>query len=152
MLTDTQKASVRLYLGYPDYFRYQHTRLESVLNNLSPEAETLVSDGLTNLAAIEVGIANGAGSASTSAAMSAAGIKRVDEVWFFSPAEANSSGGSLAFKNLKAAGRYYVTRISIITGVPIYSDVFGTAGYLGDTFSGLGGGGNRRNGGWYGLG
>lgn len=149
-LTATQKAQIRLYLGYPDHMRYIHTRLESVLTNLSAEAETLVSAALTNLAVVDTGIATGAASAATAAAATAAGIKRVDEVWFFSGSEGNGQT-SIAFRNLKDAGHHYVSRISIITGVPIYSNVFGREGYRGDSFSRSGGGG-RRNGSFYGLG
>lgn len=150
MLTATQKAQLRLYLGYPDHFRYKHTRLESVLDNLSAEAEVIVADALAKLAVVEVGVANGAEAASTAISTTASGIKRVDDVWFFGPSDASSgSSGGVAFKSLKAAGRFYINRLSIITGVPIYSDVFGSQGYLGDSFSGLGG---RPNGGFYRLG
>lgn len=136
-LDATQKAKIRLYLGYPDYFRYQHTRLESVLNNLSPEAETQIADCLTKLETIEAAVLD--------SGTNTAGIKRVDEIWF--------ETGSKRAVEVRKTGRQFVGRISIITGVPIYSDVFGSDGYLGDTFSGLGGGGGgRRNGGWYGVG
>lgn len=135
MLTDTEKAQIRLYLGYPDHMRYQHTRLESVLNNLSAEAEVLVRAQLTKLETVETALLeNGT---------EGAGIKRVDEIWF--------ENGSIATTQVRKTGRQYVARISIITGVSIYSDVFGSAGYLGDSFSRSGSGG-RRTGGWYGLG
>lgn len=151
-LSETQKAQIRLYLGYPDAFRYLDTRLESMLNNLSAPAETFIGDALTKLAAIEVGIANGVDSSATAAATLGAGIKRVGEVWFFGGNETGSTtGGGFTFKNLKTAGKFYRTKISIITGVPIFSDIFGNEGYLGDSFSGLG----RRNsggGGFFGLG
>lgn len=150
-LSATQKAQIRLYLGRPDAFRYLDTRLESMLDNLSDEAIVMVADALTKLAVVEVGMASGADSAADAAASSGAGIKRVGEVWFFGPAEAAAgAAGGFAFKSLKAAGKYYRNRLSIITGVPIYSDVFGTEGYLGDSYSGLG----RRTGGggFFGLG
>lgn len=130
-LTDTQKAQIRLYLGYPDGFRFKHTRLESVLDNLSPEAETLIGTLLTNLATIEARIL--AGATNTSLSVMMAGLKRVDEIWF-ETGTTKSSTVNAGFQNLKDAGKYYVGRISVITGVPIYSNVFGGGGYLGDDF------------------
>lgn len=132
-LTATEKAQIRLYLGYPDYFRYKHTRLESVLDNISPESEALIRDSLTKLTTVETAILD--------AGTNTAGLKRVDEIWF--------ENGSKRSLEVRKTGRQYVSRISIITGVPIYSDVFGSTGYLGDKFSGLG---SPNNGGWYGLG
>lgn len=134
MLADMQKALVRLYLGYPDHFRYKHTRLESVLENLSPDAEVQIGDNLTKIASIEEIILD---------AINTAGIKRVDEIWF--------ENGTKRLTELRKAGRQYVSRISIITGVPIYSDVFGSQGYLGDSFSGSGGG-QGGGGSFYGVG
>lgn len=122
MLSETQKASIRLYLGYPDNFRWQNTRLESVLENLSTDAESLVGGMLANIATIETTL--------LSDGISGAGVKRVDEIWF--------ENGWKRTSELRKLGRMYVSRISIVTGVPIYSDVFGTQGYLGDSFSGPG--------------
>jgi hypothetical protein len=132
MLTEDQKASIRLYLGYPDEFRYKHTRLESMLTNLSAPAETQIAGLLAKLATIET--------AFMTTGVTNAGVKRVDEIWF--------ENGSKAASEVRKTGRTLVGRISIITGVPIYSDVFGTAGYLGDSFSPGGG----RSTGFYGLG
>ncbi len=133
MLSDTQKAKVRLYLGYPDNFRFKNTRLESVLDNLSPEAEVLIDEYLTALGQIETSITSGSTSAALTTIM--AGIKRVDEVWFETGSTATSSSTTnVGFKNLKEAGRFYASRISILTGVPIYSDAFAGRGYLGDDF------------------
>lgn len=131
MLTDMQKATVRLYLGYPDHFRYKHTRLESVLENLSVEADAQVAALLVKVDTIETLILESA---------QTAGVKRVDEIWF--------ETGSKRPAELRKAGKQYVARISIITGVPIYSDVFGSQGYLGDSFSSGGG----RSTGFYGVG
>lgn len=135
MLTDSQKAKIRLYLGYPDLFRYKHTRLESVLNNLSIDAESQIADLLGKLETVETAVLD--------AGTNAAGVRRVDEIWF--------ETGSKRATEVRKLGRQYVGRLSIITGVPIYSDVFGTQGYLGDSFSGSGGG-QRQGGGFFGLG
>lgn len=132
MLSDTQKAQTRLYLGYPDHFRYKNTRLESVLDNLSAEAETQVTSVLASIVIVETAL--------LSAGVTAAGLKRVDEIWF--------ENGSKRASEIRKSGRMFVSRLSIIAGVPIYSDVFGTGGYLGDSFSS----GGSRGTGFYGLG
>lgn len=134
MLTDTQKAQIRLYLGYSDVYRYKHYRLESILTNLSPEAEILIADALAKLATIETTLLD--------AGTNGAGVKRVDEIWFFGAFERTG-----VIRNI---GRQYVSRISITVGVPVYSDVFGKTGYLGDSFSP--GGARYGNGSFYGLG
>ena len=134
MLTEMQKAQIRQYLGYPDYFRYKHTRLESVLTNMSPEAEVLIADTLTKLSTIEQQILD---------ATAQAGVIRVDEIWL-------EKTGVQRILQMRKNGRMYVSRLSTIVGVPIYSDVFGGGGYLGDNFSGPPAG--TRGGGFYGLG
>ena len=135
--TSLQKVKIRLYLGYPNLYRYKHTRLESAMDAVEPDAETLVAADLTALDAIQSNL-------STSVATDG-GIKRVDEVEFFSESGSRKEG--------RAAARQIVTRISTILGVPIYADVFGEAGYPGDAWSELGGlGGATRGGGLIPLG
>jgi len=134
MLTETQKAQIRQYLGYPDYFRYKHTRLESVLTNMSNEAEVIIAGVLAQLVAVEAQIVDAIGQA---------GVIRVDEIWF-------EKTGIQRILQMRKQGRMYAARLSIIVGVPIYSDVFGSGGYLGDNFSGPPAG--SRGGGFYGLG
>lgn len=132
MLTSTQQAQLRLYLGYPDNYRWKNVRLESVMSNLSPDAETQIGTFLTNLATIETKLL-GPG-------LTAAGVKRLDEIWF-------ENGGSVG-RELRKLGRRYVSCLSVILGVPIYSDVFGPNGYLGDSFFP----GNAGDGGFFNLG
>lgn len=124
-LTATQKAQIRLYLGFPDGFRYRNTRLESVMDNLSPEAELQITALLTSLATVDTQILTG-----TTTAITASVVKRVDEITFHDPI----IGTNLAFKNGKDAGRYLAGRISIILGVPFNTNAFGTSGYPGDDF------------------
>lgn len=130
-LTADQKTKVRLYLGYPDQFRYKNTRLESVFDSMSPEAEALIVSYLSTLATVETAILSGPASP-----LVVAGVKRVDEIWFFE----GPGGSNPGFKDLRKAGRYFSGRISIVMGVPIYSNAFGTDGYLGDSFFGSNGG------------
>lgn len=134
MLQLAEKAKIRLFLGYADEFRYKSTRLESTLVNISDEAIDQVRAVLTNLATVEnliltIGLAN-------------IGLKRVDEVWF--------TDGVTQINQQRKAGRIFIGQLSIIFGVPIYSDYFGSGGWLGDSFSGLGGRGS--GGGHYNVG
>lgn len=87
------------------------------MDNVSPEAETQITGLLTSLTTVQTNMLT---------TISTAGIRRVDEVWFF---EARSR-----LLEMKKLGRMYVTQLSIILGVPIYSDVFGSTGYFGDNF------------------
>ncbi len=134
MLTNVQKSAIRMCLGYPDLFRYQSTRLESILNSdqLSKEAEDLIVQALNNFAIVETHVLG------TSISMS--GLKKVGDIEMY-------QGKSTV--EIRGYGKMYVGRISIILGVPIYSDVFSGVGYLGDSFSGplgqaSGGGGKIR--------
>lgn len=127
MLSETQKAQIRTYLGYPDGFRYRDTRLESVMDSLSPEAEVQIASILGNLATVDQQVLD-------AAAAAALGIKRVDEITF----KDDVDGISVGFISAKAAGKYLVGRLSIIVGTPINSRAFGSAGYPGDTFEGNG--------------
>jgi hypothetical protein len=120
MFTDTEKAQIRLYLGRPDQFRYVDTRLESMLTTVSAEAEVIVRAALAKLVTIEAAM-------TSDDAIENAGLKRVDEIWF--------ENGWRRLAEIRKLGRMQVGRISITLGVPIYSDVFGSAGYLGDSFS-----------------
>lgn len=144
-LTLREKAKIRLYLGHPDGYRYKNTRLESILDNLSEEAHELLRECLESLAAVEQGAIDVASTIAATATVTAAGIKRVDEIWFEtgSSSSSSSSGSSSGgFSSLKEAGRFFVSRISIITGVPIANNAFGSLGYGGDSFApGSGGGG-----------
>lgn len=139
LLSEQQKSAIRLYLGYPDGFRYRNTRLESVMDNISDEAVKQIESILENLASLDVTIVS-------SGVVSASGVKRVDEITFFDPI----NGVNIGFKNGKEAGKWLVGRLSIILGTPINASAFGAAGYPGDSFMpGFGGGGI---GGGYGLG
>lgn len=119
-LTPSEKTKVRMYLGYPSNWRYKHPRLEGVLeNDIDDDVATEIRTALSNIASLETKIA--------SDGISSAGIKRVEDIEFFASGKVSTE--------LKQWGRFYVNRISILLGVPIYSDIFGTGGYYGDRFS-----------------
>lgn len=124
MLTDTQKSAIRLYLGYPDSYRYEHTRLESVLDNVSPTAEVQITALLTQLTELDTKIfVDGTVSA---------GVRRIDEIWL-------NTGTSPVFDSLSKTGRAFIGRLSTILGVPIQGDYYGRDGYPGDFFTWGGG-------------
>jgi hypothetical protein len=129
MLQLAEKAKIRLYLGYPDEMRYANTRLEGCLTTISDEAVDQVRSLLTSIAAVDtliatVGLAN-------------LGLSRVDEIWF--------QKGNVQINQQRQAGRIFIGQLSIILGVPRYSDYYGSQGYLGDSFSGLGGANGSRH-------
>jgi len=142
MLSAEQKGKIRLYLGYPNLYRYKNTRLESALEgSVDADAEAVIVGLLAKIDQVEEQLLN--------LTLTTAGVRRVDEIWFF---ENNQQA-----KSLGALGRTYIGRISIILGTPIYSDYYGAQGYLGDRFSegGLGSpaaNGGTRGGGPIGLG
>lgn len=123
-----EKQRIRIYLGYASAWKYKHSRLESILDASEPEAESQIRECLEGLATIDGKL--------LSTAVSVAGIKKADETEFF--------GSTTVRTELHSIGKQLIGRISIILGVPIYSNYYGKAGYVGDSFSpGLGG----RNGG-----
>lgn len=128
MLQLAEKARIRQLLGYPDEFRYANTRLEGCLTTISDEAVDQARAILTNIAAVDtliltIGLAN-------------IGLKRVDEIWF--------TDGVTQITQQRKAGRIFIGQLSILLGVPPYGDYYGTAGYPGDSFSGLGGANGSR--------
>lgn len=115
-LTDSQKAAIRLYLGYSDHSRSSggHRPLEGALLALSAEAETQVGVILTALAAIDTDLG-------TVESAARAGIKSVDNggvVW--------ADTGRSATVSIENRGRRYVGRLSTILGVPVARDVYGS--------------------------
>ena len=131
--TDTQKAQIRRYLGYPDVFRYANTRLESAIDVIGArsEVQAMVESDLAALAAIETKLSG--------TVVNSAGVKRVDEIEFFQ---------SQALKDIRSEGRRICGRMSVTFGVPLASDVFGSGGYAGDSWMGTA----TQYGGTFGLG
>jgi hypothetical protein len=132
-LTPSEKTKIRMYLGYPSNWRYKHPRLEGVLeNDIDDDVAAEIRAALANVADLDAKIA--------SDGISSAGIKRVEDIEFF-------ASGRVSIE-LRQWGKFYVNRISILLGVPIYSDYFGSSGYYGDRFSagGLANPGSGRSG------
>lgn len=116
-LTDTQKATVRMYLGYSDQSRSAANRanLEGALVALSSDAVTQVTAILASIATVETSL-------TTVNSSARAGIKSVDNggvVW--------ADDGRSASRAVTDEGRRFVRRLSVILGVPVASDVFGSS-------------------------
>jgi len=117
-LSDAQKASIRRYLGYSDISRGSPTPLESALDALSSEAETLVGDILTKLASIETQL---------EAAWSQASVSRVEDVWF---------AGASGVQHLRQEARRLVRDLGNILGVPPRGTPFSSGSQSGPTYRG----------------
>ena len=101
MLSETQKTSIRSYLGYSRRLEYSST-LEGAMDEVSATEETLIASILASLDALVSG-------ATTTA--SAPGIKKVDEVEF------QDSPGGLLVNSQQAL--FHVRRLASILGVEI---------------------------------
>jgi hypothetical protein len=118
--TDTQKAQIRQYLGYPDVYRYANPRLEGALEVMGerPEVVTIVTTILANLATAD---------AKVNSVLAMAGIKTADEVEFF-----QAGAGNAAVNDARRYGRMWAGRLSKLIGVPKANDAFSESGYNGD--------------------
>lgn len=106
----TQKSQIRYYLGFPDQYRDLYTTLESQLNGaLSAESETLVSNLLLSLIAVD---------ASLVSAHSRLKAKKVGSI------ELNDKELSA----LRSEGRRFVERLATIFGLYPLRDVFAEGG------------------------
>jgi len=108
-LTDTQKASARLYLGYSDRYRDDH-QLEDALDNLTDEGETVVGDLLTSLGTIDTTLTS---------SWSRQKVLRAEEI---------TLAGAGELRALRAEGRRLVRRLAATLGVPVVADAFGGGG------------------------
>lgn len=97
--TDTQKAEVRKYLGYPDLTRGEYSKLEGALVAISEEAVSQVTVLLADIASVETELR---GSWSLQKA------KKVEEI---------TLAGSDQISALRSEGNRLVTAIGSILGV-----------------------------------
>jgi hypothetical protein len=111
--TDTEKATIRRYLGFSELFRDVDTRLEGQLDSLSAEAEALVRATLVQLAAIDAKI--------HTAALENLDLQRAEDVTFLGPEQLIA---------LKDYGRSLINRIAVTFEVEPMRDYYG-AGAMG---------------------
>lgn len=120
-LNDTQKAQIRLYLGYSDFYRWAHPALEGAFAALSAQGEALLVTEMAAVAQVDTEIA---------AAIATEGIKRADEIEFYPSKETRTQADAK-----RNEGRMHIARISMILGVRVYGDYYGSSGYPGDAYS-----------------
>jgi len=122
--TETQKSQIRLALGFPDVFLDRNSRLESAIDLVGERAaaKAIVDDLLTQLATV---------STSLSDSLSSAGLKRAEDIEWY-----QDDSGSAAIGQKRSEGKRLCGQLSIIFGVPIMADMFGTGGYQGDIWMG----------------
>jgi hypothetical protein len=114
-LTETQKAQVRMYLGYERGYDLNY-RLESKLDVFTAAEEALVGDLLTKLAALDARIDD----ATTDGTLD---VAKVDEVEM-------REGDPL--ERYAAQGRRLVARLEILCAVEARADYYGQgAGAMG---------------------
>ncbi len=110
-LTDAQKSSVRLYLGYSDGSTGgSPSALDRGMESLSASAEAQVTSVLTRLATVETTLT--------------AGWDRMKVV----KAEEVTLAGEDELRALRNEGRRLVRHLSIILGVQVAHDAFAVGG------------------------
>lgn len=122
--TEAQKVKIRFYLGFPDTFQQNNTRLESAFDVIGgrPDVQAFVETILASLATVETSVAS---------SLSSAGLKRAEDIEWY-----QSGSGSAAISQKLSEGRRYCARLSIVFGVPLVGDAFGTRGFEGDSWMG----------------
>lgn len=105
-LTDTQKASVRRFLGFPDGNRLARSSLEGAMDSLSAEGEVVVEAILDQLATINSTLAG---------SWSRQKVLRAEEV---------TLAGAEEIRALRAEGRRLANELAALLGVTILVDVF----------------------------
>lgn len=128
--TAEQRRDIRHYLGFPDVFRGANSRLEDAMDVIGgrPEVVEQVEAILAEIAAVIAALSP----SSSSGLHTRAGIRKVDEIEFFG----DSGRGNVAAMEMRNLGRQWVGRLSIVMGVPIVHDIFGSTGYVDDSWGG----------------
>lgn len=108
-LTATQKATIRLMLGYSDISQGDgYSVLEGQWPSLSAEAETQIATILTDYATVQAALRTG---------WSQLGVSRVEDVYM---------SGADGVRNLRAEGNRLATNLATILGVPVQRLPFAT--------------------------
>lgn len=106
-LTDTQKASVRRFLGYPDVNRELSLELEGAMTALSAEGEAVVIELLDQLAELD---------ATLRSSWTRQKVKRAEEVELW---------GADEIKALRQEGSRLANELAAVLDVDIRRNVFG---------------------------
>lgn len=138
--TDEQKVKVRFFLGYPFPFQQLNPRLEGALDlvGANVSATAMVVAMLAKLVTFYgIDPSNPGAPAAIDQVIAQAGVKRVesvdDVVEYGSTGNANAgSSGSAMLNTQNDAARQLVASLSIMMGVEIANNIFGTQGYNND--------------------
>lgn len=138
--TDEQKVKVRFFLGYPFPFQQLNPRLEGALDlvGANASATAMVVAMLAKLVTFYgIDPSNPGAPAAIDQVIAQAGVKRVesvDDVVEFGMT-GNESGGasnSAMLNTQNDAARQLVGALSIMMGVEVANNIFGTSGYNND--------------------
>lgn len=121
--TNAQANAIRVSLGFSIYFGDLNPRLESQIRRVGADVDASAQalGYLSHLVGVDAKIDQ---------LLAAAGVKKADDVEFF-----GDQHGSAIVKDPRKIGRMWVSRLSILMGVPIVGDIFGERGYEGDAWS-----------------
>lgn len=122
---DSEKAQIRMYLGFPDGNRSDNPRLENrLVDNLSHSAEDQCRLILTKLESVDTLLEGDV--------LDSSGVSEVvGELKFFPSGDQNGMRSQVVKQ-----GRMLVGRLSVVLGVPRVGDVFSGRGYGGDSWMG----------------
>lgn len=140
MFTETQKVDIRFFLGYPDIYRFSNPRLENAIDIMGerPETQNKVEVLLSKLNSIYGANPGDVSSIDeTLQALGAEEVKDADTTIKFG-SSGNKFGGASTNSKLNSLNDYarqLVGALSSWFGVPIASNVFGKAGYVGDSWT-----------------
>ena len=141
--TDEQKVKVRFFLGYPFPFQQLNPRLEGALDlvGANVSATAMVVAMLAKLVTFYgIDPSNPGAPAAIDQVIAQAGVKRVesvDDVVEFGMT-GNASGGasnSAMLNTQNDAARQLVGALSIMMGVEVANNIFGTRGYVNDLWA-----------------
>lgn len=123
--TEAQKVKIRKYLGYPDTYQQNNTRLESAIVVIGDRADTQaeVVAVLASIAAVETSLGT---------SLQTAGLKRAEDIEWY-----QSASGSPVIDAKINEGRRFCSQLSMLFGVPLAGDAFGKSGYQGDSWMGV---------------
>lgn len=108
--TETERSQIRFYLGLPDQYRDLNTVLEGQLHgDLSPQAEVIARDILTDLNAVDLALID---ARKRLKALEVGSIKL-------------PAGGELM--ELRSEGRRLCHRLASIFGVEVVEDVYSSS-------------------------
>ena len=118
--TNAERVKIRQLIGFPSVLLDRNSRLESAMDLIGADV-----DGAAAARAIMVNAATT--DAALLVAQGDAGLKRAEDLEWYQSEE---------FRSLSSEGRRYCSQLSMLFGVPLVGDYYGTGGYRGDDWAG----------------